>query len=121
MLPAGLAPLIWAGLEPSDDGPEAAEAYTRRLAHTHYENFSVVSMLLPRHLRQDFCNVYAFCRIADDLGDELDDPRRIARASSPASASRPTPPTTAGRATACSPRWARRSAGTRSRSSRSSI
>jgi squalene synthase HpnC len=29
--------------------------------------------LLPRHLRQDFCNIYAFCRVADDLGDELDD------------------------------------------------
>jgi squalene synthase HpnC len=79
MPPAGLAPVIWAGLEPSDDGPEAAEAYTRRLAHSHYENFSVVSMLLPRHLRQDFCNVYAFCRIADDLGDELDDPRESLR------------------------------------------
>ncbi|HWE03488.1 MAG TPA: squalene synthase HpnC [Tepidisphaeraceae bacterium] len=50
-----------------------AEAYTRRLAHTHYENFSVVSVLLPKRLRQDFCNVYAFCRIADDLGDEVGD------------------------------------------------
>src|SRR4051812_38799654 len=78
-MPAGLAPLIWAGLEPCADGPDAAEAYTRRLAHNHYENFSVVSMLLPRHLRQDFCNVYAFCRIADDLGDELDDPRESLR------------------------------------------
>jgi squalene synthase HpnC len=52
---------------------EDAEAFTRRLAHSHYENFSVVSILLPRHLRQDFCNVYAFCRTADDLGDELND------------------------------------------------
>jgi squalene synthase HpnC len=51
----------------------AAELYTRNLAHSHYENFSVVSFLLPRHLRQDFCNVYAFCRIADDLGDEVGD------------------------------------------------
>jgi squalene synthase HpnC len=51
----------------------AAETYTRNLAHSHYENFSVVSFLLPRHLRQDFCNVYAFCRIADDLGDEVGD------------------------------------------------
>jgi squalene synthase HpnC len=51
----------------------AAEAYTRQLAHSHYENFSVVSFLLPKHLRQDFCNVYAFCRIADDLGDEVGD------------------------------------------------
>jgi squalene synthase HpnC len=51
----------------------AAEAYTRELTHSHYENFSVVSVLLPKHLRQDFCNVYAFCRIADDLGDEVGD------------------------------------------------
>lgn len=53
--------------------PEAAQQYTRRLALGHYENFSVVSMLLPRHLRQDFSNVYAFCRTADDLGDEVSD------------------------------------------------
>jgi squalene synthase HpnC len=51
----------------------AAEGYTRQLAHSHYENFSVISVLLPRHLRQDFCNVYAFCRTADDLGDEVPD------------------------------------------------
>src|SRR5947209_20490704 len=53
--------------------PAEAEAYTRRLAHEHYENVSVVSALLPRRLRQDFCNVYAFCRTADDLGDEAGD------------------------------------------------
>jgi squalene synthase HpnC len=52
---------------------KAAESYTRNLTHSHYENFSVVSALLPKHLRQDFCNVYAFCRIADDLGDEVGD------------------------------------------------
>jgi squalene synthase HpnC len=51
----------------------AAQRQTRRLAGNHYENFSVVSLLLPRHLRQDFCNVYAFCRVADDLGDETGD------------------------------------------------
>jgi squalene synthase HpnC len=51
-----------------------AQLRTRQLAGAHYENFSVVSLLLPRHLRQDFCNIYAFCRVADDLGDELDDP-----------------------------------------------
>lgn len=53
--------------------PEAARRYTRRLALGHYENFSVISLLLPRHLRQDFANVYAFCRTADDLGDEVGD------------------------------------------------
>ncbi len=50
---------------------KAGEVYTRQLTHSHYENFSVVSILLPKHLRQDFCNVYAFCRVADDLGDEV--------------------------------------------------
>jgi len=52
---------------------EQAQGYTRRLAHSHYENFSVVSHLLPRQFRQDFCNVYAFCRIADDMADEVGD------------------------------------------------
>ena len=50
-----------------------AEAATAHLAHSHYENFSVVSVLLPKQLRQDFCNIYAFCRVADDLGDEVGD------------------------------------------------
>jgi squalene synthase HpnC len=59
-------------------GLAAAEAYTRRLARTHYENFSVISILLPRRLRQDFCNVYAFCRTADDIGDEIPDRRKSA-------------------------------------------
>lgn len=47
--------------------------YTRWLATNHYENFHVVSALLPKHLHQDFYNVYAFCRWADDLGDEIGD------------------------------------------------
>ncbi len=56
-----------------------AEAYTRWLATHHYENFHVVSILLPRHLHQDFYNVYSFCRWADDLGDEIGDPRESLR------------------------------------------
>jgi squalene synthase HpnC len=48
-----------------------AEEYTRWLATHHYENFHVVSFLLPKALHQDFYNVYAFCRWADDLGDEM--------------------------------------------------
>ena len=52
---------------------EEARRYTRWLATRHYENFHVVTFLLPRHLRQDFYNVYAFCRWADDLGDEIGD------------------------------------------------
>lgn len=53
----------------------AAESleYTRWLATHHYENFQVVSFLLPKRLHQDFYNVYSFCRWADDLGDEIGD------------------------------------------------
>ena len=50
-----------------------AQSYTRWLATHHYENFHIVSFLLPRELHQDFYNVYAFCRWADDLGDEIGD------------------------------------------------
>jgi squalene synthase HpnC len=53
--------------------PAEAAAYTRWLATHHYENFHVVSFLLPRHLHQDFFNVYSYCRWADDLGDEIGD------------------------------------------------
>ncbi len=50
-----------------------AERYCRDLAISHYENFPVVSWLLPRELHQHFFNVYAYCRWADDLGDETKD------------------------------------------------
>ncbi len=51
--------------------PEVAQRYTRWLATHHYENFNVVSWLLPKALHQHFYNVYAYCRWADDLGDEV--------------------------------------------------
>ncbi|MDQ2949049.1 MAG: squalene synthase HpnC [Acidobacteriota bacterium] len=53
---------------------EQAWQYTRWLATRHYENFHVVSFLLPKRLHQDFYNVYSFCRWADDLADETGDP-----------------------------------------------
>src|SRR5277367_5807718 len=56
--------------------PSEAERYTRWLATHHYENFKVVSWLLPRDLHQHFYNVYAYCRWSDDLGDEVADPAR---------------------------------------------
>ncbi len=55
---------------------DAAQGYTRRLATGHYENFNVVSWLLPPNLHQHFYNVYAYCRWADDLGDEIPDSAR---------------------------------------------
>ena len=50
---------------------DEARAYCERLAKTHYENFSVATWFLPARLRQHFYNVYAYCRISDDLGDEV--------------------------------------------------
>ncbi len=55
---------------------EEAQSYTRWLATHHYENFNVVSWLLPGGLHQSFYNVYAYCRWADDLGDEIPDAAR---------------------------------------------
>jgi squalene synthase HpnC len=54
-------------------GLDEAQAYCRKLARSHYENFTVVSRLFPRHLQQHLCNVYAYCRWADDLADEPGD------------------------------------------------
>jgi len=52
---------------------EDAREYCARLARSHYENFSVATWFLPARLRQHFYNVYAYCRISDDLGDEVGD------------------------------------------------
>ena len=61
-----------------DQPPSLAEAqaYCERLARTHYENFSVATWFLPARLKQHFLNVYAYCRISDDLGDEVGDPQQ---------------------------------------------
>jgi squalene synthase HpnC len=52
---------------------EAALAYCRQLAESHYENFHVATWFLPKALRPHFHSIYAYCRISDDLGDEVDD------------------------------------------------
>jgi squalene synthase HpnC len=56
--------------------PEAAQEYTHWLATHHYENFNVASWLLPKQLHQHFYNLYAYCRWADDLGDEIPERER---------------------------------------------
>jgi squalene synthase HpnC/squalene synthase HpnD len=63
-------------LPPANCAPSEAQRYTRWLATHHYENFNVVSWLLPRRLHQHFYNLYAYCRWSDDLGDEVADPAR---------------------------------------------
>lgn len=62
-------------LPPDSCSLSDAENYTRWLATHHYENFRVVSWLLPSRLHQHFYNVYGYCRWADDLGDEVPDAR----------------------------------------------
>ncbi len=52
---------------------EEAEAFTRTLATSHYENFLVGSVLIPKEKRQHVYNLYAFARTADDLADEISD------------------------------------------------
>jgi squalene synthase HpnC len=75
-------PLGWNALPESyripATAPSLAEAraYCERLAKSHYENFSVASWFLPKRLRQHFYNVYAYCRISDDLGDEVGNPQQ---------------------------------------------
>ncbi len=72
----------WRALPPEYAIPERApslheaQQYCSRLAHSHYENFSVVTWFLPKRLHQHFYNVYAYCRISDDLGDEVGNPEQ---------------------------------------------
>jgi len=53
---------------------EEARAWCRRLAESHYENFHVATWFLPKRLRPHFHAIYAYCRVSDDLGDEVADP-----------------------------------------------
>ena len=70
----------WSSLPPEYSIPDTppslatAQEYCQRLARSRYENFSVATWFLPQRLRQHFYNVYAYCRISDDLGDEVGDP-----------------------------------------------
>ena len=67
----------WAALPASYRIPEVApslgeaRAWCKRLAESHYENFHVASWFLPQALRPHFHAIYAYCRVSDDLGDEV--------------------------------------------------
>jgi squalene synthase HpnC len=79
--PPNVSP-AWSALPPEYAFPTTppslleARAYCERLARSHYENFSVASWFLPRRLQRHFFNVYAYCRISDDLGDEVGNPEQ---------------------------------------------
>lgn len=67
----------WAALPSSYRFPEKAptveeaRAWCKQLAETHYENFHVATWFLPERLRPHFHAIYAYCRVSDDLGDEV--------------------------------------------------
>ena len=76
--------IFWADLAKwgPDKPPSACDLpfalqHCRRIARSHYENFTVVSWFLPRALRQDFYNFYAYCRWSDDFADEVEVHRRL--------------------------------------------
>lgn len=83
-----VATLTWDGLT---EGPaeyrtpearptlEEARAWCRKLATTHYENFHVATFFLPRQVRPHFESIYAYCRVSDDLGDEVMSPEAALR------------------------------------------
>ncbi|MGB2832353.1 MAG: squalene synthase HpnC [Methylotenera sp.] len=45
-------------------------AQSLALANSHYENFPVASVFLPKHLREPIGLIYSFARQADDFADE---------------------------------------------------
>jgi squalene synthase HpnC len=69
----------WSALPPAYRIPataptlDEARAYCKQLAESHYENFHVASWFLPKALRPHYHSIYAYCRISDDLGDEVGD------------------------------------------------
>lgn len=67
------------GFMPGSLTDKAPEALCEKLARTHYENFWVGSVFLPRRLRKHVFNVYAYCRVCDDLADETGNPQLSTR------------------------------------------
>jgi squalene synthase HpnC len=78
-----VATIVWDGLA---EGPaeyrtpvvrpslHEAKDWCRKLAASHYENFHVTTLFLPKKVRPHFESIYAYCRVSDDLGDEVSDP-----------------------------------------------
>jgi squalene synthase HpnC len=53
-----------------DSQTQKAYQHCLEIVRSHYENFPVASLLLPRALRQPIAVIYAFARSADDFADE---------------------------------------------------
>jgi len=54
----------------SEQSVEIGYSQAIKLAKSHYENFPVVSFLIPGNLRKDVAIIYWFARTADDFSDE---------------------------------------------------
>ncbi len=65
---------LWAYQAKLENPQDIAGAYAfcQRLVRSHYENFPVASILIPRRLRHHVAALYAFARVADDFADEPD-------------------------------------------------
>ena len=55
----------------TETGLTKAFAHCLEIAQSHYENFPVASMAIPKKLRPHIAAVYAFARTADDFADEV--------------------------------------------------
>lgn len=51
-------------------GLEVAYHHCLKMAKSHYENFPVASLAIPKRLRPHVAAIYAFARTADDFADE---------------------------------------------------
>lgn len=49
----------------------SAYKFCQNVAESHYENFPVASVLLPKQQRKHIYAIYAFSRTADDIADEI--------------------------------------------------
>lgn len=67
-------------MPPYPNEVQKAFAYCQHLVRSHYENFPVASLFIPRRHRPFVSSVYAFARIADDFADEgnMADAERLA-------------------------------------------
>ncbi|NQU05456.1 MAG: squalene/phytoene synthase family protein, partial [Calditrichaeota bacterium] len=57
----------------ADDVAKHGKHGALEIARGHYENFSIAAFFIPKKLRQDIFNIYAFSRSADDIADLSDD------------------------------------------------
>jgi squalene synthase HpnC len=54
----------------TDNDTKSTKIDSLALSQTHYENFPVASIVLPKHLREPIALIYTFARLADDFADE---------------------------------------------------